>query len=97
MGLKDLFEEAIGLGRSEDVRRIAVGGGRARTDRAVVSTPGARLRVVRDGRDGETARVVLWAVRNGIPVELAEGPPEIRLDGRVVDADAARAALGTTR
>lgn len=84
MGLKDLVEEALGLGRSEDVRRIPVGVARARVDRAVVSTPGARVRITRDGRDGTTARVLLWCVRNGVPVELADGPPSVTVDGRVV-------------
>ena len=93
MGLKDLFEEAIGLGRSEDVRRIAVGVARARVDREVRSTPGARVRIVRDRRDGETARVLLWCVRRGIPVELVEGVPALLLDGRPVDAAELREAL----
>ncbi len=84
MGLKSVFEEAIGLGRSEDVRKIAVGGGRARVDRPVQSTPGARVRIVRDGHDGESARVMLWCVRNDVPFELVTGAPGIWVDGTEV-------------
>jgi hypothetical protein len=97
VGLKDVVEHALGLGRSEDVRRIAVGVARARVDREVLSTPGARVRIVRDRRDGDTARVLLWCVRRGVPVELAEGTPALFLDGAPISALDLRAALGSAR
>lgn len=98
MGLKDLFEEAIGLGRSEDVRKIAVGVARARVDREVRSTPGARVRIVRDRRDGEAALALLWCVRNGVPVEIQDGPPGVWVDGErlhPVSPSALKARVGT--
>lgn len=93
MALKDIIENALGLGRSEDVRRIPVGVTRARTNRAIVSTPGARLHITRDHRDPETARLLLWCVRNGVAMELADGSPAIRLDGQLATASEARRLL----
>ena len=81
MGIKAVFEEAIGLGRSEDVRKIAVGVARARVDRAVRSTAGARVRIVRDGRDGAVVRALLWCLRNEVPVEILPGEPGVWVDG----------------
>lgn len=93
MALKDIIENALGLSRSEDVRRIPVGVTRARTNRAIVSTPGARLHITRDHRDPETARLLLWCVRNSVAMELVEGTPAVILDGRRVTAIEAREAL----
>lgn len=90
MGLRERFERAIGLGASDEPRRVAVGR-RVRVDeRPVVSTPGARVRIARDGRDGDLARVLLFCHRRGIPVELTEGPNVLTVDGRPCSPDEVR-------
>src|SRR5687767_6745896 len=63
----------LGLGPTDEPRRVAVGARRAVTERPVVSTPGARVRVARDGRDGEIGRLLVWLHRRGEPVELLAG------------------------
>ena len=92
--LKDRLEGALGLGVADEPRPVAVESRRRRVDRVVQSTPGARIRLQRDGVDGDVQRVLLWCVRRGLPVELVAGPPGIFLDGRAVTADELRRALG---
>lgn len=94
MGLKDRFEHLLGLGVGDEPRRVAVGAARKRVDRVVASTPGARVRIVRPADPGELQRVLLWCLRQGIPVELAEGPAGLFLDARPIEPAALRAALG---
>jgi len=73
---------------------IAVAARRVRVETAVVSTPGARLRLVRTGADGDLGRLLLWCLRSGIPVELADGATdEVWLDGGRVAATEARRRL----
>ncbi len=81
MGLRDRLDRALGLGPSDEPRPMAVEARRTVTVRPVVSTPGARVRISRDGRDGELARVLLMCQRRGVPVELVEGPNGLWLDG----------------
>jgi hypothetical protein len=81
MGLRDRLDRALGLGPSDEPRAVAVAGPRAGRARPVVSTPGARVRVQRDGRDGDLGRVLLWLQRRAVPVELADGPNGLWLDG----------------
>lgn len=92
--LKDRVEGALGLGRSDEPRPVAVEARRKRVDREVRSTPGARVRLSRDGRDGDVQRALLWCVRRGLPVELIEGPPAIFVDGQAVSLDELRERLG---
>lgn len=94
MGLKDRFEHLLGLGVGDEPRRVAVEADRRRVDRVLVSTPGARVRIVRGPDPGELQRVLLWCLRRGIPVELGEGEPGLSLDGRVIAPDELRIALG---
>lgn len=82
MGLRDRFERAIGLGVGDEPRKLSVGRRGRRIERPLVSTPGARVRIVRDGRDGGLALALLLCHRNGVPVELAEGPNALYVDGR---------------
>lgn len=93
MGLKDRFEHLLGLGVGDEPRRVAVEAAGKRVDRAVVSTPGARVRIVRPADPGELQRVLLWCLRRGVPVQLAEGPAGLFLDGRPIEPAALRAAL----
>lgn len=73
---------------------IAVAARRVRVEAPVVSTPGARLRLVRTGADGELGRLLLWCVRSGVPVELAAGvTDEVWLDGVRIGAGEARGRL----
>lgn len=97
MAFKDLVENVLGLGRSEDVRRIPVGVSRARVDRAVRSTPGARMVITRDHRDPLTARLLLWCVRTGVDVEIRDGAPGVTFDGRTVTVTEARHLGGDAR
>lgn len=82
VGLRERFERAIGLGVGDEPRRVEVQR-RARrgADRPVVSTPGARIRMARTGRDGELARLLVLLHRRGIPVEIVDGPDMVTLDG----------------
>lgn len=89
--LKDLVERKLGLGTADEPRAVAVEARRKRKDLLVTSTPGARVRLVRDGHDGDVARILLWCVRRGIPVELQEGEPGIYLDGQRVTPETLRA------
>jgi hypothetical protein len=87
----------LGLGPSDEPRRVAVGARRVVTERPVVSTPGARVRISRDGRDGEIGRLLLWLHRRGEPVELASGENAVWLDGRRAEPGEVRAKLGRGR
>ena len=93
MPLRDWVERRLGLGMADEPRRVAVEARRKREDRVVRSTPGARVRLVRDGRDGEVQRALVWCVREGVEVELAEGPAAILLDGAPVTVEELRRAL----
>lgn len=94
MSLRARVERVFGLGPRDDPRVIGVEARRARVSTPVVSTPGARLRLVRTGRDGELARLLLWCVRRNVPVELANGVgDEVWLDGARVSVAEAREAL----
>lgn len=90
MGLRERFERAIGLGVSDEPRRVEVGRRIRAEERPVVSVPGARVRIARDGRDGDLARVLLFCHRRGIPVELVDGPNALTLDGRPCTPDELR-------
>lgn len=74
------LDRLLDLGPADDPRKVAVGTARAGTRRALVSTPGARVQVARDGRDPEAQLALAWLVRRGIPVELVDGPG-LTLDG----------------
>jgi hypothetical protein len=76
-----LLDRLLGLGPADEPRPIAVGRRARVRERPLASTPGARVRVSRDGRDGDIGRLLLWLHRRGIPVELVDGPNEVRLDG----------------
>ncbi|MES2642596.1 MAG: hypothetical protein V4850_24140 [Myxococcota bacterium] len=101
MGLRDRIggglERALGLGPSDEPRALSVEGPPRRAVRPVVSTPGARVRLSRDGWDGELARVLLMCHRRGVPVELVEGENGIWLDGLAVSSLELRARLTDTR
>jgi hypothetical protein len=86
MGLRDLLDATLGLGPSDEPRAMSVEAPRASTSRPVVSTPGARVRISRDGWDGDTSRVLLLCHRRGIPVELVDGPNGLWLDGTALSA-----------
>ncbi|MFZ5477514.1 MAG: hypothetical protein ACOZNI_12130 [Myxococcota bacterium] len=88
-----ILDRLLGLGPADEPRRIAVSGRRAPPPRPVVSTPGARVRVSRDGRDGEIGRLVLWLHRRGEPVELLAGENRVWLDGVEVTPDEVRRRL----
>ncbi len=97
MGLRDRFERAIGLGTTDEPRVWSVAGPPRAVERPIVSTPGARVRISRDGRDGELGRVLLLCHRRGIPVELIEGPNGLWLDGAAITPSALRAFLDGVR
>jgi hypothetical protein len=88
--LRDQIERGLGLGTADEPRRVGVEARTKRLDLKIHTTPGARLRLVRDRRDGETQRMLLWCIRRGIPVELVEGAPGIYVGARLVTADEAR-------
>lgn len=91
--LRDLVERRLGLGVADEPRRVAVEQKRTRVERLLRSTPGARVRIVRDRRDGDVERALLWCLRRDLPVELAEGEPGVWLDGARTDAAGLRRAL----
>ena len=96
MSLRSRFERAVGLGPRDEPRAIEVTARRRRVNTPVVSTPGARLRLVRSGGDGEIGRLLLWCLRRGVAVELvAAEVDEVWLDGeRVSPAEAQRRLRG---
>lgn len=78
----------MGLGPSDDPRRVEVRRRVAsRAERPLVSTPGARVRLVRSGWDGELGRLLVRLHRRGVPVELAEGDDALTLDGEPVTVE----------
>lgn len=91
--LRHRFERLIGLGPSDNPRAVAVGGRARAVERPVVSTPGARVRIARDGWDGEIGRLVLFLHRRAIPMELVEGPNVVTLDGAAVQPERLRERL----
>jgi hypothetical protein len=97
MKLGDLFEQAIGLGESADPRPVAVSARRSTQKLEIRSTPGARIRLERDGWSGDTQVVLLACLRLGVPVELVESAPgspsRILLDGSPLTALELRARL----
>lgn len=97
MGFRERFERVLGVGRDDNPRRMQVARARERVDRAVVSTPGARLRISRDRHAGPLQKLVLWCARRGVPMELVAGPAGVTLDGRPVSAEEARARLADAR
>lgn len=97
MGLRDRVERALGLGTSDEPRALTVEGPRRVATRPVVSTPGARVRLSRDGWDGDLARVLLMCHRRGVPVEIVEGDNGLWLDGAPVSPLELRARLADTR
>lgn len=78
------LDRLLQLGPSDDPRSVAVGTVRGARAVDIVSVPGARVRLRRDGRDADVQLALLWCVRNGVPVELVDGPPAIHLDGAPV-------------
>ena len=95
MKLQQLFEQAIGLGESADPRPVAVQSRKATKYAEIHSTPGARIRIERDGWSGEAQVVLLACQRLGIEVELvdvAEGS-RLFLDGSPLTALELRARL----
>lgn len=98
MPLRDRLERALGLGRSDDPRPVAVGGvSGGAVERPLTSTPGARVRVVRDRADGPTGRLLVALHRRGVPFELLDAGPDapagVWIDGRPTTPDEARARL----
>lgn len=93
MGLRDRLDRAFGLGPSDEPRALAVEARRAVQVRPVTSTPGARVRISRDGWDGDTSRVLLMCHRRGVPFELVEGPNGVWFDGAPVSMGQLRAKL----
>ncbi len=93
MSLRDRLDRALGLGPSDEPRALAVEAKRRVVVRPILSTPGARVRLSRDGRDGELGRVLLMCHRRGVPIELVDGPNGLWLDGAPVSPLALRAAL----
>lgn len=77
------LDRLLDLGPADDPRKVAVGTARAATRRALLSTPGARVQVPKDGRDPEAQLALLWLVRRGVPVELVDSA-ELTLDGRPI-------------
>lgn len=88
MGISNYVERALGLGPSDEPRRVEVGVRQKREDRPVASTPGARVRIVRDGYDGRMSRAVQLLHQRGIPFVLEEGTPRLEVDGAVVSPEA---------
>ena len=94
MSLRQRLEHALGVGPTDDPRRIAVSGRKQRPTNPVVSVSGARVRVTRSGRDGEIQRFVGWCHRRGIAMELADGETdELWLDGVATSPAEARGRL----
>jgi hypothetical protein len=94
VGLRQRIDRLLGLGTADEPRPIAVSGPPRPAVRPVESTPGARLRIERSGRDGEIGRLVLWCHRRGIALELLEGEADrVLLDGVVVSPREARERL----
>jgi hypothetical protein len=93
MGLRDRLDRALGLGPSDEPRALTVEARRTVQVRAVESTPGARVRISRDGWDGDTSRVLLMCQRRGVPFELVEGPNGVWFDGAPVSMAELRAKL----
>jgi hypothetical protein len=87
MSLRSRLDRALGLGPSDEPRAVAVAARRTVTLRPVASTPGARVRVARDGWSPDTSNVLLMCQRRGIPVELVDGPSGFWLDGAPVSAE----------
>lgn len=85
-----LLDAVFDLGPTDDPRRVAVGHKVAGTRRALASTPGARVRLVRSNppADPEAQKALLWLSRAGVPVELATSEVAdaqgIFVDGRKV-------------
>lgn len=94
MGLRDRLDRALGLGPSDEPRAVTVAARTTAKVRPVTSTPGARVRIARDGWDADTSRVLLMCQRRGVPVELVDGPSGLWLDGAPVSAEELRARLG---
>lgn len=86
MSLRARFEHAIGLGPSDEPRAVTVGERQVVHVRPVVSTPGARVRISRDGWSGDVGRVVVALHRRAVAFELVDGPNVLTLDGRAVTA-----------
>lgn len=93
MGIRDRFERLIGLGISDDPRRVAVGSRQKRPEtRALRSVPGARLTIQTDG-SGPMQRALGACLLAGVDVEIREGAPEIRRDGAAITPDELLARL----
>ena len=92
MGIfRKLLDRVFDAGPTDDPRRVRVEGKRKGVDVPLVSVPGSRVRVMRNGRGGEVGRFVLWAHRKGVPMELVEGAvDELKVDGQVCSAVEAR-------
>jgi hypothetical protein len=87
MGIRDRFERLIGLGISDDPRRVTVGSRQKRPEvRALRSVPGARLTVQTDG-SGPMQRALSACLLAKIEVEIREGEPEVRWDGKAITLD----------
>ncbi len=97
MNLRKLFEQAIGLGEAADPRPVTVASRKTTTRYEIRYTPGARIRLERDGWSGESQVVLLACLRLGLPVELVENPEgkpgRILLDGSPLTALELRARL----
>ncbi len=97
MKLGKLLEQAIGLGESADPRPVAVSSHKTTKHTEIRSTPGARIRIERDGWSGDAQVVLLACQRLGIEVELVDLPPggeaRIFLDGSPLTALELRARL----
>jgi hypothetical protein len=90
-----VLDRFFDLGPADDPRKVRVDSGKQGVDVPVVSTPGARVRVVRSGRDGELLRFVVWAHRAGHPMEFTPGErDEIYIGGTLVSPDEGRRMLG---
>lgn len=95
MSLKGRMDRLLGVGPTDDPRHFAVGARRARVETPLLSNPGARLRIVRTGRDGDIGRLVLWCHRSGVPMDLVEGEGDgVFLDGEPTTPQEARRRLG---
>ncbi len=98
MALRDRFERAIGLGRSDDPRAHVVGGAAGRADeRPIASVPGARVRIRRRATDGAVGRLIVALHRRGVAFELVDAAPDeasgVWIDGRAITPDEARERL----
>lgn len=78
---------ATDLGPRDDPRKIAVGRRVVRESHPVVSTPGARVRIVRAAHAPELQLAVLWCHRNGNPMDISDGDPGVWIDGRRASLD----------